>query len=95
MASPNFRSLILLLRVFCDKNIGLITIMLVPVLERERVQATGDTAVVIHPLNSIVLNLPASAEASLQGLSSFLQFSGAHFKFLPILKTEKGIRFFF
>lgn len=77
MTSPNFRSSVLLFQVFCDKNVGLMTIVLMPVLD---VQATRDTAFVIHSLNTIVLYLPASVEASLQGLPSFLQFSRVHFK---------------
>lgn len=88
MASPNFRSLFLLFQVF-----WLMTVVLVPVLGR--VQATRDRAVVIHSSNSIVLNLPASGEAPLRGLSLFIWFNGVHFKFLPILKREKGMRFFF
>lgn len=32
----------------------------------ERLQATGDKAVAIHPLNTLVLNLPANVEASPQ-----------------------------
>lgn len=95
MASPNFRSLFLLFQVFCNKDVGLMTVVLVPVLGRAKVQATRDRAVFIHSSNSIVLNLPASVEAPLRGLSLFIRFNGVHFKFLPILKREKGMRFFF
>ena len=63
MASSNFRLLVLLFLMFCDKNVGLVII--VPVIVAEREHKPGATAV-IHLLNNIVLNLLASIEASLQ-----------------------------
>lgn len=64
VASSNFRLLVLLFPFFCYKNVGLVTTALVTVAERGHKPAA--TAVVIHPLNNIILNLPVRIKASLQ-----------------------------
>lgn len=79
VASSNFKLLVLLFLLFCEKNAGLVTIVLVTVAERK--QKPGVTAFVIHPLNKIALSLLVSTEASLQ--KDFPHFSGlveSHYK---------------
>lgn len=69
VASSNFRLLVLLFPFFCDKNVGLVTIALVTialVTVAEREHKPAATAVVIHPLNNLILNLPGRIKASLQ-----------------------------
>lgn len=77
------------------KNVGLVTFVPVTVAEREH--EPGATAVVIHPLNNIVLNPPVNIEGSLQQdfphFSSLVELDDKYF--LPTSKREKGMRFFF
>lgn len=75
VASSNFRLLVLLFLVFCEKNAGLVAVA-------ERKHKPGAAAFVLHHLNKIALNLLVSIEASLQ--KDFPHFSGlveSHYKY--------------
>lgn len=63
MVSSNFRLFVLLFLVFCDKSFELVTTVPVTVAEREH--KPGARAVVIHPLNNVVLNPEVSVKVSL------------------------------
>lgn len=80
VASSNFRLLVLLFLVFCEKNAGLVAIVLVTVAERKH--KPGATAFVLHHLNKTALNLLVGIESSLQ--KDFPHFSGlveSHYKY--------------
>lgn len=63
MVSSNFRLFVLLFLVFCDKSFEPVTIVPVTVAEREHKPRAR--AVVIHPLNNVVLNPEVSVKVSL------------------------------